>query len=115
MDPKIYCAVFVAILVILVVVVWWFMAVYQAIVPPPDQAQEDFNQMLVDFEAVPSQLWFFDRRCQFANLPDIYRYIIYESDGRIVYDSNPNQIRPDFRNTFEYYRAITLGRGTVVR
>lgn len=110
-----YLAIWISILVILIIIGWWVFGVYGVRLPSPETPSADFSIMLENFKVIPQTLWFRNNPCAFEILPERYHYIIYNSSGRVVYDSKPDEPDQDVTNTFEYLQAVSVGKGAVVR
>lgn len=111
---------FVVIAVVLIVL-YWILSNLAVMQPPPPRPDADLQRLLYDFQSYPTELWFRNNTCIFRKYLQckIYRYIIYESNGRVVYDSKPdypsNESAKELRNSVEYIQTMTVTQAGVIR
>lgn len=121
-----YLAFIIVIMVIVIIVAWWILGVYNAQYPGPSVPDSDFSRLIGEYQSYPKELWF-GETCQLDQwlLCRPYRFIIYESNGDIIYDSAEQRkwkwrfpILEDaegLKNSVEYIRAAALTQGVVLR
>lgn len=115
----------VVVFVIVLIVGWWVLGAYTLIQPVPQRADTNFDSMIDEFLTYPSELWFRNNPCVFKkNLKGTCRrYVVLESDGKVVYDSQP--VNPRGRGywlkaykipgTVEYQKAAVTLTGYITR
>lgn len=112
-----------AIAVILIVLYWWLSntAVNQPQPPVPDS---DYLPMIADIQKYPESLWFRDDPETFEEWLKCseYRYIVYKSNGAVVFDTKSLGCNPGtrdsasrLRHSFEYIRTQALNQGEATR
>lgn len=80
------------ILAIVFLVLWWVFTSVNALQPSREIPDEDPRPMLKEFDSFPEELWFRNNKCIFERYIPCntqFRYIVYESNGVPVYDSQP--------------------------
>lgn len=84
-----YFALIVVIILIIIVFIWWYYGVYSAKYPAPSRPESDVNRLLSVYESFPKWLWFRNNSCEFDQWLTCqpYRFVVFESNGRVVYDS----------------------------
>jgi hypothetical protein len=113
--------VWIIIAAVILIVLYWILSVTMAAQPPPPVPDADTARLVDDFNSYPTELWFRDDTCIFEQYLDckIYRYIIYDSNGAVVYDSKPDypsrESPREIRNSYEYIRAIGFFQGAAIR
>ena len=86
-----YVAILVILIILIVIIAWWSLGVAAVVYPSPSRPDANFQALIDDFMSYPKELWFrnnkevFDRELGCSN----YRYVVLESDGDIVYVSEP--------------------------
>ena len=116
-----HIGVWVVIAAIVLIVLYWILANTAVQQPPPPRATADLQRLLYDYQSYPTETWFRNNPCFFEKYLNckIYRYIIYESNGEVVYDSNPEyrsgESAKQLRNSVEYIEAITTTQAGAVR
>lgn len=120
-------AVIIIAVVIIIVIIWWYLGVYAANYPAPSKPSADYNLLLSEFYSIPKSLWLQNSTCVFNEwlLCRPYRYIVYESDGRIIYDNADQpgwkfeppivQSAKQIRYSVEYNRAWATTEGGATR
>lgn len=133
------------IFVIIVIISWWLLGVYNVRYPGPDRPDGDFTLIIDEYQSLPKELWFRNKKCIYNEYLGCLtsRYIVFESNGDVIYDSvmNPSwegwvkhrEICHDNRRhkrkltercyesaesivrSVEYIRAASLTQGIVVR
>lgn len=88
--------------------------------PLPTTPDVDINRLVENYQSFPTEVWFRNNPCFFEkHLCGSYRYIIYESNGRVVYDSNPNyrsrESAKEIRNSYEYINCISFLKAGALR
>lgn len=126
----VYFSVIIVIFIILCLLAWWTLGVYNVEYPGPNRPDADFRQMIDEFNSFPKELWFRNNSCLFDDYLSCKtsRYIVYESDGTVVYDSVNNRewagwernregytSAEQLTSSVEYIRACSLTQGVVAR
>lgn len=122
-----YLAIIIVIVVIILILAFWILGVYNAQFPGPSVPDSDFSRLIGEYRSYPKELWFRDNPCVFNKwlLCRPYRFIIYDSNSDIIYDSADHKewkYRPPvvenaekLKNSVEYIRAASLTQGVVLR
>lgn len=121
-----YLVTLIVIFVIALIIGMWVMGAYNFIQPTPQRPDANFQKLIDAFDSKPSELWFRNKECIFEKelKGSCFRYVILESDGRVVYDSQPNakSVRDyfhlrayDIPRTVEYQRASVTLQGVALR
>lgn len=115
------CAVI--ILVLVIVIGWWVLGAYTFVQPSPSRPDANFYKLKDAYLSYPTELWFrnnkkvYDRELKGS----CFRFVILESDGRVVYNSMPRYRGKRFTSpylipsTVEYQRASVTLEGAVLR
>jgi hypothetical protein len=107
--------------VIIFIVLYWILSKFAVQQPPPPIPDADTGRLVDDYNSYDTELWFRNDQCIFDQYLSckIYRYIIYESNGRVVYDSKPNypsrESPKELRNSYEYIRSIGFFQAASIR
>jgi hypothetical protein len=116
-----YTGVWIFIAVVVFLVLYWILSNLAVIQPPPPVTDAELRRLVDDFNSYPTELWFRNSPCVFEKYLacKTFRYIIYESNGRVVYDSDPkypsHESAKEIRNSYEYNKAIAVFIGGVLR
>lgn len=111
----------VIIAIVVLIVLYWILSTTMAAQPPPPIPDADTARLVDDFNSYPVELWFRNDPCIFEKYLDckIYRYIIYESNGRVIHDSKrsypSHESAKELRNSYEYIRSINFFQGAAIR
>jgi hypothetical protein len=125
-------AIILVIIVIVIIVCWWILGVYNVRYPGPSRPDADFERLIDEFESYPKELWYRDDKRTFDQWLSCrpYRFIVYESDGEVVYDSCDNTSwkyhkyyrksnacdnAEQLTRSVEYIRAAALTQGVALR
>jgi len=106
---------------VILIVLYMILSKWALVQPPPPIPDADTARLVDDFESYPVEVWFRNDICFFRKHLDckIYRYIIYESNGRVVHDSKPNypsdESPRELRNSYEYIRSIGFFQAAAIR
>ena len=90
--------------------------------PLPSRVDGNFQQMLNEYNSIPEELWFRNNPCIFDKYLKCLesRYVVFESNGDIIYDSRPDdKLYPQraelIPRSVEYQRATSNFIGGVIR
>jgi hypothetical protein len=105
---------------IVLIVLYWVLSRTYIFSPLPTTPDVDLNRLVDTYESFPTEVWFRNSPCFFEKyLCGSYRYIIYESNGRVVYDSRPDypsgESAKEIRNSYEYINCISFLQAGVLR
>lgn len=110
-------------LVIIIVIGWWVLSGYTFVQPSPARPDANFDRLINKFNSYPTELWFRNNSCVFDKKLKCsdFRFVVLESDGSVVYDSQPRPCGRDYLRakdiprTVEYQRASVTLLGVVLR
>lgn len=112
----------VIVLFIFAVVIYWILSNIALQQPDPPILDGDFSRLVDEFRSYPTEVWFHNNSCFFEQQLDCtsaYRYVIFESNGKVVYDSDPNYPSHEKAKTlpisYEYTRAVVTQQGASIR
>lgn len=98
---------------------WWALSSVTSLQPAPIIPDADFRPLIDQFRLFPKELWFQEREEEFASYLDCYeyRYIVYESNGDVLFDSKPRwpESPESLRHSFEYIRCMTTEQAAAIR
>ena len=114
-------------MVIVIVLCWWILGVYNATYPGPSVPDSDFSRLIEEFESYPKELWLRGSECEYNKwlLCRPYRFIVFESNGEVIYDSSEQdkwqykfpvlEKAKKLPISVEYIRAAALTQGVALR
>lgn len=112
----------VIILFLFAVVVYWILSNLALQQPAPPVLDADFSRIVDEFRSYPTEVWFHNAPCFFEKQLDCespYRYVVFESNGKLVYDSDPSYPSHERPKTlpisYEYMRAVSFQQGASIR
>ena len=110
------------VLFIFAVVIYWILSNLALQQPAPPVLDGDFSRLVDEFRSYPTEVWFRNCKAFFEQQLDCtsaYRYVIFESDGKVVYDSDPyypsHEKAKALPLSYEYMRAVSFQQGASIR
>lgn len=110
------------ILFLFAVVIYWILSNLALKQQPAPVLDGDFSRIVDEFRSYPNEVWFRNAPCFFEKHLDCtgpYRYVIFESDGKVVYDSDPHYPSREKAKrlpiSYEYMRAVGYLEGAAIR
>ena len=117
------------IVALVAVALLWALTWYSVSYPSPSTPDADFSNLISDYQSYPPSLWFRDNELLHDKwlLCETRRVIIFESNGRVVYDNSANsawqgkcnfpciESAEGLTRSVEYIRACALTQGIVIR